>query len=438
MRRIRLALLFAVLAIASIPAALAVAAGNAAPTATSSAASSVSSNGATLNGTVNPNGLDTQYAFQYGTSPSYGEETSLKPAGAGSTAETVSAAVGGLQAGTTYHFRVIAMNADGTSVSDDLTFTTTGTATAGVPPTATTGGSSGATNSTVTIAGTVNPNGTSTSYHFEYGPTANYGFETADASAGSGTSPVSETASLKDLAPGTTYHYAIVGVSATGVTVGQDATFTTTRAPSVGTAGASQPTSDAVTLNGTINPNGLDTSYYFQYGTTTAYGLQTAPAGAGNGTSPVAVHTTATGLMPSTTYHYRLVGVNSDGTIYGNDQTASTTGVAVRASTVKLMGHMGFVSPGNVIGVEVGCFSGATPCAGAFKFTVNGNTIGSGAFKMNPETGGFHNFKLNARGVSLLKGNRVNHLLVTTVSITTTSGQKVSGRLSLARWYWHR
>ena len=71
-------------------------------------------------------------------------------------------------------------------------------------------------------------------------------------------------------------------------------------------------------------PNGLDTTYYWQYGTTTAYGQQHRDVDAGAGTRPVV--TTDTRLsrcQPSTTYHYRLVATNSDGTTYGYDYTTT-------------------------------------------------------------------------------------------------------------------
>ena len=78
------------------------------------------------------------------------------------------------------------------------------------------------------------------------------------------------------------------------------------------------------TLAGGVYPNGLDTTYYWQYGTSTAYGSQTAPVDAGAGSLPTAASATLTGLTPSTTYHYRLVAGNADGTIYGYDYTLTT------------------------------------------------------------------------------------------------------------------
>ena len=93
-----------------------------------------------------------------------------------------------------------------------------------------------------------------------------------------------------------------------------------------GTAGTDTQaaTAQTATLSGGVDPNQLDTRYWWQYGTSTAYGQQTAPADLGAGALPVTATTTVTGLAPSTTYHYRLVAANADGTSYGYDFTVTT------------------------------------------------------------------------------------------------------------------
>ncbi|MGO9958319.1 MAG: hypothetical protein ACLP50_20520 [Solirubrobacteraceae bacterium] len=78
------------------------------------------------------------------------------------------------------------------------------------------------------------------------------------------------------------------------------------------------------TLTAGIYPNGLDTTYYWQYGRTTGYGQQTRTTDIGSGQTPVWLTTTVTALAPSTSYHYRLVAVNSDGTTYGYDYQLTT------------------------------------------------------------------------------------------------------------------
>jgi hypothetical protein len=93
--------------------------------------------------------------------------------------------------------------------------------------------------------------------------------------------------------------------------------------PSVATGGISHPQATSATLLGAINPRGAVTTYYFQYGPTTAYGKQTTPASLPAGTVRVKVGQAATGLLPG--YHYRLVASNSVGLKPGSDRTYALT-----------------------------------------------------------------------------------------------------------------
>jgi len=95
------------------------------------------------------------------------------------------------------------------------------------------------------------------------------------------------------------------------------------QAPSVTTGPATNVTQHTAQLNGTINPNGLLTTYYFEWGLTTGYGNKSpaTPASAGDGFENVAVSTNLTGLTPYANYHYRLVATNSNGTTYGADMS---------------------------------------------------------------------------------------------------------------------
>jgi hypothetical protein len=95
--------------------------------------------------------------------------------------------------------------------------------------------------------------------------------------------------------------------------------------PEVSTGAASEVQSTQAKLNGTVNPKGTNTHYYFQYGTTTSYGSSTPEGDAGSGLSSVPESASITGLEPGTTYHYRFVASSSAGTSYGADQTFFTT-----------------------------------------------------------------------------------------------------------------
>jgi hypothetical protein len=205
--------------------------------------------------------------------------------------------------------------------------------------------------------------------------------------------------------------------------------------PAATTGSPSQVGQTAAVLNGTVDPEGKVTSYFFQYGTSTAYGLQTSPASAGSGTGNVAVHKAITGLTPGTTYHYRLVAQNASGTTPGDDATVTVGQVQ---SQVRFIGREGFVSPGRIIGVEAGCFGGQTQCTGHVTMSHNGIVIGQRDFSIAPNSGGFQNIEISRQGQQmLLSYNGRFHLLPVSVAVTTTSGQKTSQVVHLARWVWH-
>ena len=83
-------------------------------------------------------------------------------------------------------------------------------------------------------------------------------------------------------------------------------------------------TSGSAQLQGAVYPNSTDTTYWWEYGTTSAYGQTTNPTDIGSGTAPVPVSDSLGGLSPGATYHYRLVAQNSFGTEYGYDFTFTT------------------------------------------------------------------------------------------------------------------
>ena len=193
------------------------------PAVTTEAASNVGATSATLHGTVNPNGLSTTVIFQYGTTPSYGEEvTAIESPVAGTSPIAVTAEITNLSPGMTYHSRVVGINDEGTSNGEDKTFLT------GSVPAVTTEAASNVGATSATLHGTVNPNGLSTTVVFQYGTTPSYGEEvTAIESPVAGTSPIAVTAELTNLSPGMTYHSRVVGTNDEGASNGEDKTFTT-------------------------------------------------------------------------------------------------------------------------------------------------------------------------------------------------------------------
>jgi hypothetical protein len=89
-------------------------------------------------------------------------------------------------------------------------------------------------------------------------------------------------------------------------------------APRAATGGIGHVRGTSAVLQGTVNPHGLDTTYYFKYGPTAAYGQQTPAASVGKGTSTVKVGQTVA-VFP-VGYHYRIVATNSAGTREGRDR----------------------------------------------------------------------------------------------------------------------
>lgn len=100
----------------------------AAPTVATGSATSVKQHSAVLNGTVTPNGANSDWYFAYGTTTDYGQKTSTKTVTAGQGTRSVSATVNGLASGTTYHYKLVAGNSGGIAAGADKTFKTTGAA----------------------------------------------------------------------------------------------------------------------------------------------------------------------------------------------------------------------------------------------------------------------------------------------------------------------
>lgn len=87
------------------------------------------------------------------------------------------------------------------------------------------------------------------------------------------------------------------------------------------------------TLKGTVNPEGLETKYHFEYGTTTSYGSSTAEVSAGSSTSNQTASQLVSGLLENTTYHFRLVAKNSTGTTDGEDAQFTTPAISFSVQT---------------------------------------------------------------------------------------------------------
>lgn len=95
------------------------------PSAATGEATSLSETGATLHGTVNPDGEATKYVFDYGATTAYGQHsTEVTLPATDHTGHPVSATLTGLAPGAAYHFRLVATNPKGTAEGSDGVFTT--------------------------------------------------------------------------------------------------------------------------------------------------------------------------------------------------------------------------------------------------------------------------------------------------------------------------
>lgn len=186
-------------------------------------------------------------------------------------------------------------------------------------PAVSTGSHKHATQTTIVLTGTVNPNGSHTSVVFRWGLTTAYGLNSKPQAIGGGTKPVPVKAKATHLIPGTVYHYQLIAFNRFGFTFGRDRTFKTAGPPppQVATGPATQTSTGGVLLTGIINPNGASTGWRFQYGLTSAYTTATNGGTVAAGKTPVVVTERLAGLAPGTIFHYRLVAFH--GTVASSD-----------------------------------------------------------------------------------------------------------------------
>jgi hypothetical protein len=291
-----------------------------------SAASKVLKTSAVLNGVVNGDGKPAKYHFEWGASEAYGQVTAAQTTGAGE--ETVKVEITGLIPGSVYHFRLVSENENGQNVGADRELETL-PAVEGLS----TGPVQNLKPTEVTLTGSLSPNGTDAHYSFQWGTTTSYGSSTPSVDAGSGKEPVVANAELKGLSPNTTYHYRLLASNSFGTTAGEDAHFTTSGPPLVQPQPTTGITHEAATINAKLDPGELETTYHFQYGTTTGYGSETTPAKLAASEAFQPVSASLTGLRIGTVYHYRLIAENTVGKTVGPDETFETVPPALIEGT---------------------------------------------------------------------------------------------------------
>lgn len=294
-----------------------------APTVVTETPKNVTRNTATLHGVVTPNGLATSAWFEWGkASSTVIVTTPSQRIGSGTTAILVDHFLEGLDPETAYRVRVAAENSAGIRRGEFVYFTTLSVPPITQPPRAVTEGATNITHQSATLNGTVNPNGIPTTVWFEWGETLSLVHTTERQTAGSGIDDLAIHVSLSGLAPQTTYFVRIVASSSAGTTRGSIMSFTTAAAPSPGvcpvvrTIPTTSITQTTAMVNGTVNPNGIPTTAWFEWGTTQDLGMMTAPQPVGSASATVPYSFFVSTLRPDTTYFVRAVARNASCTAY--------------------------------------------------------------------------------------------------------------------------
>ncbi|MFA5216851.1 hypothetical protein [Sulfuricurvum sp.] len=280
-------------------------------------ASAITSTQATLNATViDDSGEDCEVWLEYGLDTGYGTETNHETQKR--IPDTIAENITSLDPDTTYHFRAVIMNSQGTTYGADGEFDT--------PPlpaidtdAATDIGYFGATvNSEVT-----EDSAEDCEVWFNYGKTVGYGSSTSHQTGKRvGNTPF---AALTGLDPDTTYHYQAAISNNQGATTGSDMTFKTDEqpCPTIETQAATDVGDTYATISAEVTEDsGEDCEVYFQYGKTLSYGSETTHR-TGKRVGNV-ISETITGLDDLTVYHFRAVITNTVEDPYGDDLTFET------------------------------------------------------------------------------------------------------------------
>ncbi len=193
-----------------------------------------------------------------------------------------------------------------------------------------------ATNSTVVLNGSVNPNGATTTFWYDYGEGANLVSSSTGYSIGSGFVAISAPSYIEGLKANTTYRYQLVAKNKFGTVKSDVFSFkTTTEAPLppgsepiVTTGSATEIGRTTANLRGSLNARGWESMYWFEFGETKELGFATDLKSAGNANEETKVSVAMKELKPVTLYYFRLNAQNQYGTVRGEIESFTTTGPA--------------------------------------------------------------------------------------------------------------
>lgn len=294
------------------------------PTVTTQDVTDITSTTATGNGNITDLGSSspTAYGVCWNTTGTPTTDDSKVDKGAASATGAFTASMTGLSPNITYYVRAFATNSYGTSYGSEVSFTATG-----IAPDITVSVEN-ITSRGAKFKASVNPyNAPPTNITFLYDVTNAFNFDVeADGSPTNATGLTDFFATVTGLTPN--QHYYLWGVAKNTIDYGLSEYYefdTPAEKATVTTSAATALAAEQATLNGTVNANNATTTVTFEYGTTDALGNTINISGDVTGTSDTPIEYTLTGLEPSTTYYYRIVGVNSAGTANGDIVSFSTT-----------------------------------------------------------------------------------------------------------------
>jgi ABC-type phosphate transport system substrate-binding protein len=259
----------------------------------------LASDGWEVTGKVDPEGHQSRTIFEYGTSSVTEQYVNATPTYAeGITAVPESATLPNLAPETTYRYRIRTITADGEAIGAERSFRTPVFAPQARAERYETLWEN------AEVAGSLDPDGSATSWHFNYGTTPSLG----------STTPVERVdgfryfqgvwAPISGLQPGTTYYYRLVTENQGGRTESNTAHFTTLAQPTA--SGATEVGEEAATLNGTVDPGGQEVRYEFEYWAPLWEGRSETAWHYSSSTEPIGVSLHVSGLKRNAVYRYRI------------------------------------------------------------------------------------------------------------------------------------
>jgi hypothetical protein len=259
-------------------------------------------------------------------------------------------------------------------------------------PAVTTGPADPVGQTTATLNGTVDPNGTARTWFFEYGTTTAYGLKTADESTGAGDEPVAVQAALQNLTASTTYHFRLVA----GGVAGADRTFKTTAAPSnpappaISALRATELTATSARLSAVVDPNRAATTWHVDWGTSTNFGNRTPDQTLPAGDAGVPVSIVLDGLPARRRIYWRVVASNAAG-IKRSGRASFVTARAPSSVTLSVFPALtiwsrtvsisGRVLGAGVDGIVVALEQSAFPYGAGFHQVATARTNAGGEFR---------------------------------------------------------